>query len=135
MARTPLGGYVAIGLLLVAARCLLQSRRSDEVTFVGPSAGHPAGYNLRAASRVQLKAAGAAELMSKTSEIVARHFGVAVEEVKPESTLNELGADSLDVVEVVMSLEEQFDVELPDEELTKLRTVQDAVDLISSKMD
>lgn len=58
--------------------------------------------------------------------ILAEQLGVEVSEVKPEANiLDDLGADSLDVVEMVMSLEEAFDIEVPDEEVEGLRTIGD----------
>ena len=84
-------------------------------------------------SRVLLRAASE-ETMKKTVDIIAEQLGVEKAKVVPTATLTELGADSLDIVEAVMALEESFDVELPDEETTKLKTVQDAADLIQSKL-
>jgi len=58
--------------------------------------------------------------------IVAEQLGVASDEVRPDaSILDDLGADSLDVVEMVMSLEEAFDIEVPDEDVEQMRTVGD----------
>ncbi|CAE8627805.1 unnamed protein product [Polarella glacialis] len=78
--------------------------------------------------------AATAETMAKTVDIIAEQLGVEKVKVIPGATLTELGADSLDIVEAVMALEESFDVELPDEETTKLKTVQDAADLIQTKL-
>mmetsp|Transcript_87752 Transcript_87752/g.158135 ORF Transcript_87752/g.158135 Transcript_87752/m.158135 type:complete len:128 (-) Transcript_87752:309-692(-) len=78
--------------------------------------------------------AATAETMAKTVDIIAEQLGVDKVKVIPGATLTELGADSLDIVEAVMALEESFDVELPDEETTKLKTVQDAADLIQTKL-
>lgn len=69
----------------------------------------------------------------QVKSIVAEQLGVAVEEVKNESSFNDdLGADSLDVVELVMALEEAFGCEIPDEEAEKLTTVQAAIDYINA---
>lgn len=78
--------------------------------------------------------AASAETMAKTVDIIAEQLGVDKVKVIPSATLTELGADSLDIVEAVMALEEKFSVELPDEETTKLKTVQDAADLIQTKL-
>jgi len=66
--------------------------------------------------------------------IVASQLGVVITEVKLESSFaNDLGADSLDTVELVMALEEKFGIEIPDEDAEKIATVQNAVDYIDSK--
>jgi len=70
----------------------------------------------------------------EVKKIVAEQLGVDEAEVKPEASFaNDLGADSLDTVELVMALEEKFSVEIPDEEAEKIVTVQNAVDYIESK--
>ncbi|ELS32006.1 MULTISPECIES: acyl carrier protein [Pseudanabaena] len=70
----------------------------------------------------------------KVQEIVASQLGVKPEEVRPAASFaNDLGADSLDTVELVMALEEKFGVEIPDESAEKIITVQDAVDYIDSQ--
>ncbi|MBF2090771.1 MAG: acyl carrier protein [Leptolyngbya sp. DLM2.Bin15] len=70
----------------------------------------------------------------KVQKIVADQLSVDINEVKPEASFaNDLGADSLDTVELVMALEEEFDIEIPDEAAEKIATVQSAVDYINSK--
>ena len=70
----------------------------------------------------------------QVQDIVASQLGVKKAEVKPEASFaNDLGADSLDTVELIMALEEEFDVEIPDEDAEKIATVQNAVDYIDSK--
>ncbi len=65
--------------------------------------------------------------------VVVEQLNVSADEVKPESKFAEdLGADSLDVVELVMALEEKFDIEIPDDQAEKIQTVQDAVEFIES---
>ncbi len=74
------------------------------------------------------------ETLTKVQEIVAEKLGKKVEEIRPEANFqNDLGADSLDTVELVMSLEEAFDIEIPDEDAETIRTVSDAVNYIDSK--
>ena len=78
--------------------------------------------------------------MSMTAEqnriidIIANQLGVDKEMVTPSANIvDDLGADSLDVVELVMALEESFDTEIPDEEAEKIRTVQDIFDYMKKK--
>ncbi len=67
-------------------------------------------------------------------KIVVEQLGVTEGEVKKESSfVDDLGADSLDTVELVMALEEEFDCEIPDEEAEKITTVQQAVDYVNAK--
>jgi len=75
--------------------------------------------------------------MSSTEErvtkIVVEQLGVKADEVKPEASfVEDLGADSLDTVELVMALEEEFETEIPDEEAEKISTVQAAIDYINN---
>lgn len=70
----------------------------------------------------------------KVKAIIVEQLGVEEEEVKMESTfVDDMGADSLDIVELVMALEEEFDTEIPDEDAEKIRTVGDAVKYIEDK--
>ena len=67
----------------------------------------------------------------KVKSIIVEQLGVDEEEVTPDASfVDDLGADSLDTVELVMAFEEAFDIEIPDEDAEKIRTVQDAVDYI-----
>lgn len=69
----------------------------------------------------------------KVKEIIIEQLGVDTEEVTKEASfINDLGADSLDTVELVMALEEEFDIEIPDEEAEKLQTVGQAVEYIKA---
>ena len=64
----------------------------------------------------------------RVKKIIVEQLGVKEEEVKPEASfIEDLGADSLDTVELVMALEEEFDIEIPDEEAEKITTVQSAI--------
>jgi len=71
------------------------------------------------------------EVAKKVKEIISEQLGAAVEEVQEsKSFMDDLGADSLDVVQLVMTMEEAFDIEIPDEEAEKIQTVKDAIDYI-----
>lgn len=70
-------------------------------------------------------------IKEKVIEIIADKLGIEKETITPEAhVIDDLGADSLDVVEMVMALEEAFDIEIPDEDAEKIRTVQDIFDYI-----
>jgi acyl carrier protein len=69
----------------------------------------------------------------RVKKIVAEQLGVNEAEIKNESSfIDDLGADSLDTVELVMALEEEFETEIPDEDAEKITTVQQAIDYIDS---
>lgn len=69
----------------------------------------------------------------RVKKIIAEQLGVKEEDVKPEASfVEDLGADSLDTVELVMALEEEFDIEIPDEEAEKITTVQSAIDYVQN---
>lgn len=71
----------------------------------------------------------------KVVEIIADQLDVDKESIVPEASfVDDLGADSLDTVELVMALEEEFDIEIPDEEAEKITTVQQAIDKITTQM-
>ncbi|MCH3914792.1 MAG: acyl carrier protein [Acidaminococcaceae bacterium] len=70
----------------------------------------------------------------KVKAITVEQLSVAPEDVKMESTfIDDLGADSLDIVELIMAFEEEFNTEIPDEVAEKIRTVKDAVELLDKK--
>jgi acyl carrier protein len=70
----------------------------------------------------------------RVKRIVAEQLNVNLTEVRTDSSfVDDLGADSLDTVELVMALEEEFDAEIPDEDAERIITVQDAIDYIKSK--
>ncbi len=73
-------------------------------------------------------------VQDKVKSIIAEQLGVKPEEVKPEASfIDDLGADSLDTVELVMALEEEFGIEIPDEDAEKITTVGDAIKYIENK--
>ena len=72
-------------------------------------------------------------LEDQVKEIIVEQLGVDEDDVKMESHfVDDLGADSLDTVELVMKLEEDFDIEIPDEDAEKIQTVRDAIDYINA---
>ena len=73
------------------------------------------------------------DVEARVKEIIVEQLGVDATEVNPAASfVNDLGADSLDTVELVMALEEEFDVEIPDEEAEKIQSVGQAVDYIKA---
>ncbi|PAJ74222.1 acyl carrier protein [Pseudoalteromonas sp. NBT06-2] len=73
------------------------------------------------------------DIQDRVKKIVIEQLGVKDEEVKNEASfVDDLGADSLDTVELVMALEEEFDTEIPDEEAEKITTVQSAIDYVQA---
>ncbi|MEW5746684.1 MAG: acyl carrier protein [Nitrospirota bacterium] len=74
-------------------------------------------------------------VQEKVKEIISKQLGVDQSEVTPEASfVEDLGADSLDTVELVMAFEEAFNIEIPDEDAEKIAKVKDAVDYISKKL-
>ena len=74
-----------------------------------------------------------ATIEQKVKNIIADQLGVGEDEIKITSSfIDDLGADSLDIVELVMAMEEEFEVEIPDEEAENIKTVQDAVSYITT---
>lgn len=73
-------------------------------------------------------------LSPKIKDIIVEQLGVDPEKVKPEASfIDDLGADSLDIVELVMAMEEEFDLEIPDEDAEKLKSVSDVQEYLSKK--
>jgi acyl carrier protein len=74
------------------------------------------------------------DVAERVKKIVAEQLGVKEEVSNDASFVDDLGADSLDTVELVMALEEEFDCEIPDEEAEKITTVQEAIDYIEKHL-
>ncbi|NIQ88281.1 MAG: acyl carrier protein [Deltaproteobacteria bacterium] len=75
------------------------------------------------------------EIKNRIVEIIANQLGIEEDDVTAEaSVIDDLGADSLDVVELVMALEEEFDLEIPDEEAEKITSVQNIFDYMASAL-
>lgn len=75
------------------------------------------------------------EIYTQVKELVASELKVSLDEIKPDSDFTkDLNADSLDVVEFIMALEEKFDIKIPDEAAEKIKTVQNVVDYVSENI-
>lgn len=75
-----------------------------------------------------------AEVADRIKGIIVEQLGVSLEEVTPEASfIEDLGADSLDIVELIMALEEEYDMEIPDEDAEKIQTVQDVISYVGSR--
>ncbi len=73
-------------------------------------------------------------LEDRVTEIIVEQLGVTREDLSPEASfIDDLGADSLDIVELVMAMEEEFDVEIPDEDAEKIQTIGDAIEYVKEK--
>ena len=71
----------------------------------------------------------------KVKKIVVEQLGVSEDQVTPEAKfIEDLGADSLDIVELIMGIEEEFDIEIPDEDAEKLTTVGEAMEYVKTKL-
>jgi len=76
------------------------------------------------------------ELLGRLKEIIIDRLDVEEEQIVPEASfVEDLGADSLDIVELIMGIEEEFDIEIPDEDAEKLTTVGEALNYTFSKLD
>jgi acyl carrier protein len=75
------------------------------------------------------------ELESKVKKIIAEKLAVSEEKINPQASfVEDLGADSLDQVELIMAFEDAFDVEIPDEDAEKLKSVKDAIEYLQNKI-
>lgn len=76
------------------------------------------------------------EIFGKVKDLVSKQLSIDEKEITTDASfIEDLGADSLDTVELIMSLEEEFDIEIPDEEAEKIKTVQNVVDYIQNHLN
>ena len=76
------------------------------------------------------------DIEAKVKETVMDQLNITEEEYVPEASfIDDLGADSLDIVELLMALEDEFDIEIPDEDLIKIATIKDAINYIKLRME
>ena len=77
-----------------------------------------------------------ANLEERVANIIVEQLGATREEIVPEASfIDDLGADSLDIVELVMAMEETFDIEIPDDDAEKIQTIGDAVSYLKDKLE
>ena len=75
------------------------------------------------------------DVIEKVRDLISSSLGVSAEEVEANSSfIDDLGADSLDIVDLVIAIEKEFDIEIPDEDAEKITTVQDAIDYINNHL-
>ena len=75
-------------------------------------------------------------LEDRVSAIIVEQLGVTKEEVTPKASfIDDLGADSLDIVEFVMAMEEEFDIEIPDDDAEKIQTIEDVIAYVKGKVE
>ncbi|MEE2679320.1 MAG: acyl carrier protein [Myxococcota bacterium] len=74
-------------------------------------------------------------LEARVADIIVEQLGLTKEEIVPEASfVDDLGADSLDIVELVMAMEETFDVEIPDDDAEKIQTIGDAISYLKERL-
>ena len=75
-------------------------------------------------------------LEDRVSAIIVEQLGVTKEDLAPQASfIDDLGADSLDIVELVMAMEEEFDIEIPDDDAEKIQTIQDVISYVKRKIE
>ena len=78
---------------------------------------------------------GSMAMKERIAQIIVDQLGVSKQEITPEASfIDDLGADSLDIVELVMAMEEEFDIEIPDNEAEKIQTIGDALSYVNERI-
>ena len=76
------------------------------------------------------------DLETQVADIIVEQLGATREEIVPEASfIDDLGADSLDIVELVMAMEERFDIEIPDDDAEKIQTIGDAIAYLKDRLE
>src|SRR5256886_2066288 len=102
--------------------------------MLSPDCPASAGFKPRATNRNRTNFMAEKSIEEKVKDIIVEQLGVNPEQVTPTASfIEDLGADSLDIVELVMAFEEEFSVEVPDEDAEKLQTVGDVIKYIEDK--
>jgi acyl carrier protein len=128
-------GFPLMGmLLLVAAALAVFWSFGPAPTFVGSAAMVQSRLRASVLPRAATLQKASEDTMAKLVEIIAEYLVIPKARVVGEARLFDLGADSLDILEAVMALEEAFDVELPNHETTPLKNLQELGDLIHTKL-
>src|SRR5687767_4888588 len=121
------------GRTMLPARCCF-SRRTWPPTSPARCWWWTAAWSSRRTS-IPLREDGMSDLEEKVKDIIVEELGVEREKLTGEASfMEDLGADSLDTVELVMAFEKEFDIDIPDEEAEKLRTVGDAMSYLHQKI-
>ena len=87
------------------------------------------------AEKEQAKGGGDVSLSDQIKSILSAHLSVEPDDLTDGTSFDDLNADSLDVVEIIMALEEEFDIEIPDEDAEKIRTVGDVTEYIKERIN
>ncbi|MCC8152521.1 MAG: acyl carrier protein [Lachnospiraceae bacterium] len=74
-------------------------------------------------------------MLERIRSMIAETFDMDMDDIKPESTWEDIGLDSLDMVDIVIDIENEYDIEMPDDELENIRTVGELASYVQSKMD
>src|SRR5215510_5272893 len=116
---------------MVGCTCRLEVGLTGRVGYTAPAVG--LGPLLSGPGRFWRMQMSTTNIEAKVKSIIADQLGVGEDEIKPESSfIEDLGADSLDIVELVMAMEEEFEVEIPDEEAENIKTVGDAINYVNT---
>jgi acyl carrier protein len=74
-------------------------------------------------------------MFEKVKKVIAKQLGIGEEEIQENTTFEDLGIDSLEIFEVIMALEDEFDIEIPNEDVENIKTIDDITNYIQSKVE